>query len=106
MNLAHDFKSTVLRKYAMTLLNMADAIDEGKVRLIPSGKHDFIHTFYGHPLDNQVVSTEEPIPSEGMTKVTQCTHELKAHAFYLVFASCRITGEFFLALKTAKWCVT
>jgi len=97
MNIAKDFDPKTLRKYAQTLLQLAEAIDDGKVCAVPPGRRDVAHMFLGQPVGDKVVADEYEIPSNEMLKMTTCTHELNAHAFYLVYAYCRITGEFFFS---------
>ena len=87
------------RAYARMLLDLADALDAGTIRIIdrPYAVHSFVR-----PIDlSRVLDDDKDMPTEPMN-VVQCKHDLTAHAFYLVFAQCLISKEFFIAPKRTK----
>lgn len=92
--------SKILRGYARMLLDLADAVEEKKVTFVdtPYVQHVFMkperfdRTFDKEAQKDVQVTVEQVL----------CSHDLKAYAFYYVFAQCRVSGQFFINSELSK----
>ena len=82
-----------LREYARTLLDLADAYEDGKVS---ETRDPYVQHTYARPIKfDRLLDARTQIMPESAQRVL-CGHDLAAHAFYLVFAQCRVSGTFFI----------
>jgi hypothetical protein len=85
-----------LRQTAQTLLQYADALENGKVTVMRPGSPEARHAF--HSGMQPYLAKSEDAPATPV-RLTTCTHKLDAVALFLVFAHCPITKDFFVDLE-------
>lgn len=89
-----------LRTMAITMLELADALDEGKVQFLHDSQSNVRHMYF-KPSNFSAKLCDEPIPPDMKTGVI-CEHELRAYASYFVGVKCNINGQFFINENLCK----
>lgn len=87
----------ILRDYAKTLLNLADAMDAGEVHVVdkPFVEHIFMGSL------KRGISDGMEMPSEPVEHIS-CKHDLDLMGFVLAYAYCRPSGKFFVNPKNTE----
>lgn len=97
------FNAKDCRHIATRLLQLADALDAGKVHVVqdrPYIEHDFVQ-----PIRGRLFDLDDSIDLSHTIKSVRCKHDLELFAFHLAGAYCEISKEFIINDDRSKMLV-